>query len=250
MDRSFLSDAGVIKASRDFVCIRTATYEDKQEAKFLKKTLFGGGDDLRNFGFSILSPDASRKLKQSNRGPNFAYQDAGQMGADLRRIAKQYSQQKDDAIHGLPQMKNVRLGLNVASCDGLPCIVVHGKDNAEVDRLAKKLDQVIWDDDLMGKFIYASTSNRVDLKPVQGSTRKTGILVIAPNEYGTQGRMIETIGGDVDPSALKQALVKLADNYARPSKSHGSHVRYGRRNGEDWKTEVPVPDRRRGNNRR
>ena len=37
MDRSFLSDKELIKTSRAFVCIRTATYEDKQEAEDVRQ---------------------------------------------------------------------------------------------------------------------------------------------------------------------------------------------------------------------
>ena len=250
MDRSFLSDPGVIRASRDFVCIRTATYEDQQEAKFLQQTLFGGGGDLRNFGFCILAPDGQRKLKQSRRGPNFAYGDAGEMGADLRRIARQYAKGKSSEIQGLPCMKSVRLALNVASCDGLPCLVVYGKDEQQVDQLVQKLDAVIWDDELMGKYIVASTRQRADLKPIEGAVRSSGILLVAPNPYGTAGRLIETIDSEVAGDDLKQALLKVADRYDRPVKEHGNHVRYGRRNGVEWETEVDVPDRRRFNNRR
>ena len=36
MDGSFLSDAKVIDESRKFVCIRLATYENKEEAALLK----------------------------------------------------------------------------------------------------------------------------------------------------------------------------------------------------------------------
>ncbi len=61
MDRSLLSHADVIKASRSFVCIRTATYEDQEEANFQKEIFFGGEGDLRNFGYAILSPEYSRR---------------------------------------------------------------------------------------------------------------------------------------------------------------------------------------------
>ncbi|MCH2183019.1 MAG: hypothetical protein MK108_13530 [Mariniblastus sp.] len=250
MDRSFLADPGVIRASRDFVCIRTATYEDKQEAKFLQQTLFGGGDQMRNFGFCILSPDGQRKLKQSRRGPNFAYRDANEMGTDMRRIARQYATAQGKPIQGLPQMKSVRLALNVASCDGLPCLVVYGNEPQRVEQLSRKLDSVIWEDELMGKYIFASTRQRADLKSIEGAGRSQGILLVAPNPYGTAGQLIEMIGGEVTAEELKEVLLKAAERYERPVKEHGNHVRYGRRNGVNWETEVDVPDRRRFNNRR
>ena len=61
MDRSFLSSEDVVTASRNFVCIRTATYEDAGEAEFIKRTIFDGADDLRNFWFFASSPPMPKK---------------------------------------------------------------------------------------------------------------------------------------------------------------------------------------------
>ena len=252
MDRSFLSDEQLIKVSRDFVCIRTATYEDKTEAIFLKSTfLRRAGGDLRNFGFCILSPDGKRQLRRSNRGPNFVYANSKEMAADLRQIAKQYSAKATgkESNPAVPQMKSVRLGINVASCDGLPSVVVAGKDQSEVDRLNKKLSAVIWNEELAGRFIYASTTNLNDLNIVAGAKGKTGILVIKPDAYGMKGELIEAIDADVSNENLKTALVFAADTFIRNSKNHGTHVRNGRRTGQIWETEVPVPDRIRSFNR-
>ena len=94
MDRGLLSDQAVIAASREFVCIRTATYEDKEEAEFHRDKLFGRGSDLRNFGYCLLSPDAKTPLKRSRRGPNFIYANAGEMAADLQKIAKRYPKKR------------------------------------------------------------------------------------------------------------------------------------------------------------
>jgi len=253
MDRSFLSDEQTIKASRDFVCIRTATYEDKKEALYLKLTFVGrAGGDLRNFGYCILSPDGKTKLRRSNRGPNFVYANSKAMAADLRQIARQYSGKKTakELNPTVPQMKSVRLGINVASCDGLPSVIVVGKNQKEVDRLNKKLSEVIWNEELAGKFIYASTTHLDDLKIVSGAKSKTGILLIEPDAYGMKGRLIKAIDTNVSSDELKKTLANAADTFKRNLKSHGSHVRYGRQNGEIWKTEVPVPNRRRSRNRR
>ena len=252
MDRRFLSDVQVIKVSRDFVCIRTATYEDKTEATYLKTMFLGrAGGDLRNFGFCILSPDGKRQLRRSNRGPNFVYKNSQAMAADLRQIARQYSARAtDEKVNpAVPRMKSVRLGINVASCDGLPSVVVFGKGQREVDRLNSKLRGVIWDAALAGKFIYSSTTKSSDLKIIAGATRKSGILVIEPDVYGMTGRLIKMIDASVSQEDLKSDLVDAADTFTRRSKTHGLHVRNGRRDGKMWKTEVPVPNRVRARRR-
>jgi hypothetical protein len=246
MDRSFLSGAELIKASRDFVCIRTATYEDKQEAEFLKWAFVGrSGGDLRNFGFCVLSPDGQKQLRRSTRGPNFTYQNSAAMAADLRSISRQYPAKATagESTPIVPQMKNVRLGLNVASCDGLPSVIIVGKDLAEVGQLKKKLSGVIWDKELAGKFIYASTANPADLKIVPGAQSKTGFLVIKPDVFGLKGQLIQAIDAGVSSDDLRRSLSLAANAFTRNSKTHGLHVRNGRQGGKLWKTEVPVPAR-------
>ena len=248
MDRSFLSSDKLIKATRDFVCIRTATYEDKQEAAFLKWAFVGStGGELRNFGYCILSPDGKTKLRRSVRGPNFLYANSGAMAADLQQIAAQYQNRTttNASSQSVPQMKSVRLGINVASCDGLPSVVVFGKDQAEVDSLNQKLSTVIWDEQLAGKFIYASTTNSVDLKSISGAGGKTGILIIKPDAFGIKGQLIQAIDPDLSGDQLKQSLLTAANKFKRISKTHGLHVRSGRQTGTHWKTEVPVPTRQR-----
>ena len=68
MDGSFLTTEEVIEASRNFVCIRCATYEDAEEAEFLR-WVFTRRDSLENTVFCMLSPDGKEKLIRADRGP-------------------------------------------------------------------------------------------------------------------------------------------------------------------------------------
>ena len=173
------------------------------------------------------------------------------MAADLRSIAKEYpgKERARESKPTVPQMKSVRLGINVASCDGLPCVVVVGKTQREVDQLNKKLSQVIWDEELAGKFICASTTDLDDLKVVSGADKQTGYLVIMPDAYGLKGQLITAIDSSVSRDDLRDSLSQAANSFERNSKTHGLHVRNGRRDGTLWETEVPVPERERSPNR-
>ena len=62
MDRSFLSDKGIIRASRGFVCARLATYENKEEAEYLGRIFRGRSGQLENTVFCIMSPDGKDRL--------------------------------------------------------------------------------------------------------------------------------------------------------------------------------------------
>ena len=69
MDRSFLSQLPVIAASRNFICVRLATYESEDEAAYLRSFAAGRSGQLENTVFCILSPDGEEKLIRAARGP-------------------------------------------------------------------------------------------------------------------------------------------------------------------------------------
>jgi hypothetical protein len=73
MDKSFLSDPDVIAASRKFICIRLLSYENKEEAAFLKTFNVGRNGDVENTVFCILSPDAKQRLSRASRGTGQVY---------------------------------------------------------------------------------------------------------------------------------------------------------------------------------
>ena len=247
MDRGLLSDQAVIDASRDFVCIRTATYEDAEEAEFHREVLFGGSSDLRNFGYCILSPDGKKQLRRAARGPNFVYSDASEMAEELRRISARYPKKKS-AKNGerlLPRLKNVRLALNVASCDGLPLVVAVGERPDDIEMLSRKLGEVIWREPLIGRLTFTSTVDLAELDAIEAVTPGKGLLVIQPGTYGLAGKVVTKIDAEVAGRELEKALLAAADKVTRKAKSHRNHVRSGRRAGQTWESEVPVPERRR-----
>ena len=211
--------------------------------------MFDGAKGLRNFGYCVLTSDHKKTLRESKRGPNYVYKDSNEFARDLNRIASQNvptkKKKSNDSTPILPKMKNFRLGLNVASCDGLPFIAVVKKTTKERKQLSNKLGKVVWDDELMGKFVIAATGNLKDLDVISDCKATSGFLVIQPNEFGTKGKLIAAIDGDASTKELKASLLKAIDQFKRVAKSHGSHVRKGKRNGVNWKTEVPVPKRRR-----
>lgn len=245
MDESFLSDAEVIKASRDFVCIRLATYEDAAEADFLRTIFVSREGDLENTVFCILSPDGEDNLCRPGRSPHFVFRSSRDMAREMKKLAAKY-----DAIPPkegetrLPEMKDVRLTVNVSSCDGIPAIICYGKDKAECESLKKKLAPLALDSELAGKFVYGSTADFEELKDVKKvQAEEYGYLLVAPDQYGTSGEKKQQLAVDISANDLKKALGKIAGNESKVKKQHNRHVREGNRNGIEWKTEIPVEDR-------
>lgn len=204
----------------------------------------GGRDDLRNFGYALASPGFEDLLERSDRGPNFTYDSAQEMAEKLNSISKKFrAREKRNTIPGVPEMKDVRLAMNVATCDGLPCLVVVGKNDDELARLKAKLSVVVWDEEIAGQFICASTTDRSDLDNISGSKSSAGYLVVQPDAYGVKGKTVATIPEPRTADQLKTDLLAAASDYTRLSRTHGQHVRHGRQNGITWETVVEVPER-------
>ena len=249
MDKSFLSQHEVITASRRFVCIRLATYEDKAEAAILKRIFVGRSGELENTTFAILSPDGKRSLVRSGRSPKFAFgrsegEAASEMAATMNRLADQF---KTKATSGksqqaLPVLADFRLALNVAACDRQPLVVVLAKNATVRQKLEQQLAKIAWGDDFIGQFQYVLVANPNELKSVQGKKATTGILVIEPSQFGTGGEVLVRLAADVDDNSLQDGLRLALATFQTPVVDYFQHITAGRRKNVDWKTKIPVTD--------
>ena len=244
MDRSFLSNAKVIEASRDWVCIRLATYEDAAEAEFLKQIYLGRTGNLENTVFALLSPEGTKPLCRPGRGPNFAFRDARTLAESLEILGATFEDKETakDYQQRLPQSKDFRLSLNVASCDGIPIVVGFHQTKDEEAAIKKLLTSVAFDSDLAGKFAYSSTSSAAEMKIIDDFITSPGVYVVSPGNYGLSGRLAKRLPVSTSTKDLKDELVKFAASYKRPNKDHRQHVDQGYKSGKGWETEIPVTD--------
>ena len=240
MDRSFLTSAAVVEASREFVCIRLATYEDREEARFLKQIFTGRSGELENTVFCLLAPDGRQRISRAGRGPGF--RSDRQMAAEMRELARQYESRNDDRIPRLPQLKNVRLGLNVARCDNLPLLVCLANSQEALVKMHRQLAPLAFSPELAGRLIYASSTEPAELKAVRGTIPESGFLVIDPGTFGVDGELETTMAAGATTAELSEQLRGLVTRFDRRQRQHHQHVREGRRKGLDWETEIPVTD--------
>lgn len=240
MDGSFLSDAEVIDESRKFVCIRLATYENKEEAALLKTIFIGRSGELENTTFAILSPDGKRQLVRSGRSPDFAFRSIGTMASTMRRISSQYGARGEDSE--LPVMSDTRLAINVASCDNQPLVILRASKRERLNELKEKMSKIAWSDDFIGQFLYVTTTDSADLKAIRGVDASSEIVVIEPGNFGIDGDVLAQLKGDANNASLKAALDLAIVLHQRVDKEMSTHTRLGSRLGIQWKTQLPVTD--------
>ena len=237
MDRSFLSNRAVIEASRDFVCARLATYEDKAEGEFLAATFRGRSVELENSVFCIFAPDGKTRLVRAGRSPHMVFRGApedaeAQMAAEMKKIAAKYKAKS--AARKLPVLKDLRLAVNVASCDGLPLAIAVGDKNAQA------VTKLAWDKKYAGQLLWVTVKDAAALKGIKGVDRKAAVVVVQPDAYGLKSALLTQTGeiGKAD-ATLAAALGKHRSN---DKQHHRDHVRKGRKDGVHWETEIPVTD--------
>ncbi len=244
MDRSFLSNDQVVKASREFVCIRLATYEDGDEARFLRKVY---GRELANTVFTVLSPEGEPIVRPA-RGPRFRR--PSDLAKKMSSIVDQHSlsASADEWMPPtLPEVKNLDLAINVAACDGLPIAVVIGADQDEIKSYCKSLNSIAWEEPFAGQMIYASAKADDDLRPLSGLPENPrGVFIAEPGSYGLSARIVHSIDADgvkdIESPSAKKKLRALIDDFKPPVKNHRSHTQMGVQFGFRWTTEVPVTD--------
>jgi hypothetical protein len=250
MDRSFLSAAEVVAASRRFVCIRLLTYESAEEAKVLKSLFVGRSGQLENTTFALLASDGATKLARAGRSPDFAFRGgedrtgAQEMAAAMSEIAFRHERTETGTLDAtaLPLTKTVRLALDVAACDGLPLVVAFGDDAAKRAALAERLAGVSWRAPSLGRFVYAVAGSADELKPIDGSTSKSGVVVVQPDAFGASGKVLAQCGVDADAEALAKTLAAGLQRHVAQPKDPRTHIDEGRRLGIRWQTVIPETD--------
>ena len=248
MDRSFLSQPAVIAASRRFICVRLATYESAEEAEFLKSVFLGRSGELENTTFALLAPDGRTTLSRAGRSPDFAFRGtreltpAAEMAQSMDAIAKRYEKSalKDPAE--MPVAEDVRLGLDIASCDGQPLVILCGDDAAARKKLAERVGAASWTEPLLGRAAYAVATKADDLKAVEGAPKGAGLLVVQPDTYGLTGKVLASAPQGADAARIAQTLTDGFAAHRAPAKDPRAHIAEGRRLGIDWKTEIPDTD--------
>lgn len=241
MDRSFLSHANVIEASRSFVCVRLATYEDPIEAKFLKNFTSTRSGELENSVFGILAPDGKQKLVRSGRSPSHVFNGPDDMAERMQAIASKYPADPKTPVTTLPLVAHVKLGVNVAAADHQPLVAIIADTAEERQRLEANVAKLAWQKEFIGCFIYASGAVK-DATMVEGPKPTSGVVVVLPEQFGRSGKVVGSWSSSQTTDELAKVLRSSLRYVQKPTNTFAGHVRDGQRQGVFWEPPVPVSD--------
>lgn len=164
----------------------------------------------------------------------------------MNRMAESYTDQP--AVGGpngsLPKAADLRLGMNIASSDNLPLVMLYDEDPDKLQKLEKRIQTLAWSPDHIGKFLYVSTTMATDLKAIEGMKPGSGITVIQPDQFGRKGTALSQVEAGATDTAIKKALQTGSRIHRTYSKSMFSHIGAGQREGVFWTPVLPVTDPR------
>jgi hypothetical protein len=242
--RSYLVNSNVVKASRSFVCIRLLTYENKEEYEYMEGILRVRAGTLPNTVFCVLAPDGKTKLTRSGRGPSFAFANATVMASSMNLMAAKYPTANQNALSDpqLPLVHKVDVALNTAACDNRPLVVTVAADKDQLAKVDSSLLKLAWSEEFAGQFVYGSTTERKDLKPLAGAGDSSAILIVEPGTYGVSGKVIGQLDAGASADEIQQALAKALREFTPQVKFHNAHVQTGYNLGIEWETIVPESD--------
>ena len=255
MDRSFLSDKDVIAASRNFVCIRLATYENAEENRVLSG-IFAPGGNLQNTVFALLAPNGTTPLVRAGRSPVWAFggvrgpginaqpaESIKRMAETMQSIALRYPGKGPGATGALPYLADLRLALNVAAADRQPLVVVYAPDRAQRRRMERELSKVVWSEPLVGQAQYVAAHTAGEFKAVRGFETRSGFIVIQPGIFGLSGQVIHAIDADSKAPELRDMLAGALGRHVPSQLAYNQHRQAGVRAGARWQSRTPNTDR-------
>ena len=266
MDGSFLSTRATVEASRPFVCIRLATYENQDEVDFMKRLYVSYTGEIANTLFALLSPDGKTRLSEADRSPAQVFGGAPHRRADqpgaaelnkaaaarmaesMEVISLAYPGKKgaEGAPRALPYLSDLRMAVNVAACDNQPLLVVYAENPGEVARLEKALQPIAWSKEVIGRALYVAVSDAAEYaRYIKGEKPAAGYALVAPEPYGRHATPLLTIDGETKPENVHKQLIAALALYNPPPKDFEKHEAEGLKAGIQWKPKTPITDRSR-----
>lgn len=205
-------------------------------------SLFSGRQGkLENTVFCVLDSNGTRRLTRAGRGPGNQFSDAADFASYLESTWERYSK-KAKPLAELPVHDDLRLALNVASCDLRPLVVLRAKSDKARAQLTSRVAELAWEESHVGRQHFVVLDGAELPEAFAKLDLKEGLTVLEPNAYGTGATVLAHEKASAKPEALARALDEGRAKHDPDDKVRAQHVRTGRRSGIEWESEIPETD--------
>ncbi len=205
------------------------------------KGVRGGGGELRNTTFALLDPSGEKALVRTGRSPQMVYKNIDSFAVNLASLANKF--ESEVGIKSLPLIPSLRLGLNIAACDGLPLVVIINNESGKWKKVFSSLVKLSQTDSLSGQAHYVLLKDTKEIENLKDYKSDNFVYVLKPDNFGITGRVVAAFR---DKEALSLVALRAAFDTARiPKKALSDsrqHVRQGRRKGITWESQMPRAD--------
>ncbi|MFT7669668.1 MAG: hypothetical protein ACI8X5_002373 [Planctomycetota bacterium] len=235
----------MVTASREWVCVRPATYESAIEAEVLQSYYMGRQGTLENTVFALLDSNAKLLSKRAGRSPGMLYDGPAQLAAAL--IEHGAGAKKSDK-RALPRIDNLRLAMNIAACDSIPLIVAFASEAKAREQITVSLAQSAWAEGVAGNAHFVICKpEELDAFESLASKRTSadrGILVLDPDNYGRSAEVLATLKVKSTATVMTKSLRTAISKHEAIARDHREHVREGKRQGLEWEGQIEGTDSR------
>jgi len=233
----------VVTASRNWVCVRPATYESAVQAEVLLSYFAGRQGALENTVLALLDLKSKMISYRAGRSPGMLYDTSAEFAEALTKHGKAPGKRE---IRSLPVVANLRLGMNMAACDSVPLVVAYASDPKGREQLAKRLAVAAWSQELVGRALYVVCAKEefeaFDAVAAKLGKSKSGVLVLDLDDYGREASLLSKLSAGLKSQKLLDELTKAIDAHEAVARDHRQHVRNGKRQGIQWSGEIETTD--------
>lgn len=252
------SEKKFIEASRDFVCVRLETFENKEHEALVREILNGR---FANTSFCIFSPDGKTQLTRSSRGPKTILGAKGrgpsaqpgsldEVVAAMADLVEPYPRKGRAEDLTLQDFHSFRQALNVASGDQrlLLFVAASPKDREKAE---KTLQPVFATEEIIGRFHLDFGTAEADSdwsEKVSGIQSRSGYFVIQADQFGQKGKVVYSLPLSASGREIANALLSANASFAEAEsrKVYSEHVTEGRRENIFFENEIPYGEDRDG----
>ncbi len=208
---------------------------------------------FENTAFVVFDPSGTKRLSRTGRSPGQGLS-TGRSGPGrkasndviikrMQEIASDFAPTGNVGETQLQDFHSFRQALNVASADQRLLLLVNADEKSKPE-VVSNLQKVFTDSEILGKFHLDFADARIDAKwgeSIKGSNENPGLIIIRSGEYGIDGTAIKQLELKSKPEEIKSALLSANEKFSmlEDRKSYSSHVKKGRRQGINFKNEIP-----------